>query len=562
MKRKIFYIILLILILLGAGTVVLFRHYFTQEKIKSILLPALEKKVQGEVSISSFEFGFVKGLVLKNIKIQRKGQKGISSFQCKEAFLHFRILPLIFGKLAVSEICLVKPQIFWIGEPEGFPLIPSTRVKKKEKREREKRELKEKNLYIENLLIKDGDIIFMNSGGLRFLPPVLELNEVNFSVSNLSAFSTIPLYLSARIKGIDSHPFIIKGWIRPREGNYELGILWETIQIESLNHILNLRNPLFSRGGVDLEFHLKRQEATPLFLEGRVKLKDARLFKDKVPERKGWVQRKKINVKMDYQLFISPEKKVDGEIKNGEFAYQDFEIKAINATFSLQGKVFNLSRIKGKMGKGTIQGKGFIKFLKKEQNFSLNLQCDYLPVESLILLSKKFNKRAITGVLSGRCQLTGSFEEKRLKKDILRGKGEVCVYQGEIGGVKVLEQVSALLGYEELNPFRFSEGRMNFSIEEEKVKTEGWIKSKDIRIDYHGKVLLDSTLNLILQIKCAPLVFNRFKGFIDYLKNEEGMIVIPLKLKGTWSQPALRFYTSEFKKMMRQRFQQFYEGFN
>ncbi|MCX5887445.1 MAG: AsmA family protein, partial [Proteobacteria bacterium] len=271
----------------------------------------------------------------------------------------------------------------------------------------------------------------------------------------------------------------------------------------------------------------------------------------------------KVEAEGTYQLTWEQGKELEGKVGKGKVVYRGVTLKDLGGNFSWKEKTLNLTGVKGKMGEGFIQAKGDIGFAKEGQDFSIEVRADRIPIDQCLSLSASNSRRDITGNLSGEVKLNGMWEKKGINKEQLQGNGRISLSQGKIAGIKVLEQASTILGYEGLSPLTVSAGKMDFQVGEGKVKTDGWLKAPDLEVSYKGNVRLDSTLNLVMELRCAPRIFARFTGraVVDLLKDERGWIVIPLKVKGTWDDPSVRLHSSEFKKKIKDTLHQLYEGF-
>jgi len=563
-KVKIILSVLLTFFILCMAGLFYLRAYFTQERIKALILPVLEKKLKGTISINNFDFSLFRGIELGGIKVQTGGKGGVSSFQCEQAFLRPRLFPLLFGKLVMSQVSLIRPQFFIIGKVEGIAALPAVLKGEAGKEKEPSGEKTEKmDLTIERLKIEQGDLVLINPEGSRLMPPILQLEEINLSASQLSLSSSIPFSFSGRLKGIESEPLKIEGLITPRKKGGEVNISWDKVQVTSINQAIHSAHPFLSQGEVDLAFHLSIREESPLVAEGRLRLANGRLTHPEPAQGRKKIRDDKVEAEGTYQLTWEQGKALEGKVGKGKVVYHGVTLKDLGGNFSWKEKTLNLTGVKGKMGEGVIQAKGDIGFAKEEQDFSIEVKGDRIPIDQCLSLSASNARRDITGNLSGEVKLNGIWEKKGINKEQLQGNGRISLSQGKIAGVKVLEQASTILGYEGLSPLTVSEGKMDFQVGEGKVKTDGWLKAPDLEVSSKGNVRLDSTLNLLMELRCAPRIFSRFNGraVVDLLKDERGWIVVPLKVKGTWDDPSVRLHSSEFKKKMKDTLHQLYEGF-
>jgi uncharacterized protein involved in outer membrane biogenesis len=562
MKRKniVFLVILIILVLAFAGLFYL-KSYFTQDRVKALLVSELEKKWKGKIAIENLDFSLFRGVELRGIRVEPEGGKeGMGSFQCEQVFLRPRLFPLIFGQLVMGEVRLIRPQIFILGKVEGMAALPALFLKREVGEERKEEKVrgegrKRLSLMVEDLKVKKGELVLLNPEGYRLLPPVLQLEEIELSASHLSLSSPIPFTFSSRLKGVESEPLRIEGVINPREKAEDLNILWEKLQLKSFNKALPTIHPLLSQGEVDLELHLNIHGASPVLSKGRIKIIQGRFAQKESPEKKGKGHEEDFDAEVSYQLTWDQRKEVYGKVEKGRFVYRGLDMNEFEGNFSWKEKTLNLTEVKGRLGEGFIQGKAEIGLGKEGTKFSLSLKGQSLPLNNLLSLSASDLKKNLSGSLSGEAELKGMLGIKGLEREELQGNVKIRLQQGRVTGVKVLEQLSATLGYGGLSPLIISEGKMDLQVEEGKVKTEGWIKTSDLEVSYRGNVKLDSSLNLLFELKCSPRIFPKFTGLriADLLRDENGWLVIPLKLKGTLDDPSLRLHSSELKKRLKDK---------
>jgi hypothetical protein len=567
MKRsRVAFIVFLASIVLILSGLFYLKLYFTPERVKALLLSEIGKRWEGKIAIEYLDFSLLRGVELRGIKVETVGGKeGVGSFQCEQAFLRPRLFPLIYGQLVMGEVHLVKPQFFIIGRVEGMAALPSLFLKREKSGEKKgeeahREETRRLSLMIENLRVERGGLVLLDPQGYRFLPPVLQVEEIGFSASHLSLSAPNNFTFSGQLKGIESEPLKIKGVINPAEKSGDLNILWKRLQVKSFNESLRIAHPFLSQGEVDLETHLNIKEASPLNSEGRIKVTGGRFAQRTSPEKKEKTH-SDFDAEVRYQLTWDQGKGLHGKVEKGRFLSQGSDIHEIEGSFTYEGKCLTLTGMKGKLGQGLIQGRGEIGFEKERTSFTLALEGKRLSLDTLLSPSAPDLRKNLMGSLSGEGKVSGIWEKKGINQEELQGKGEIRLHQGKIGGIKVLEQLSLLLGYGGLNPLLVSEGKMNFQVEEGKVKTDGWFKAPDLEVSYRGYVRLDSKLKILIELKCSPSIFSKFTGvgIAGLFQDKEGWIVIPLKLKGTWDNPSLRLHSSKFKKQWKDWLNQLYE---
>ncbi len=170
--------ILIIVLLVVAGTVFLAQRYLTEDRIKALIIPPLEEATGLKVKI-----GEVKRSGLFGAKVTRvsfldpvEKQRVLSTDELRVAL---RFLPLIRGELNVTELVFIRPKVAIVREKDGRLNLERYFLKGKEtSRETEAKGPPKIALVFQNLRIEKAQISFRDER--KELPPA----EVLFSLDS------------------------------------------------------------------------------------------------------------------------------------------------------------------------------------------------------------------------------------------------------------------------------------------------------------------------------------------------------------------------------------------
>jgi len=101
----------LLALALGAAAVII-PMKFPPEKLKSMAVEAASKALNRKVSVGSVKFNILKGFQIADLKVpNRAGWTPGNFVSAKGISISYKLLPLLFGKIALGEIRLENPQI-------------------------------------------------------------------------------------------------------------------------------------------------------------------------------------------------------------------------------------------------------------------------------------------------------------------------------------------------------------------------------------------------------------------------------------------------------------------
>jgi len=107
-----------IIVVLIIAMFIFLKTLVTPERIKQTVLPIAEKSLHRSVTLDDVSINIFSGINLAGLKIMNRA--GNAPFiSCSGVRLHYGLMPLLQGRVQISEISLIKPQIHIIREKDG-----------------------------------------------------------------------------------------------------------------------------------------------------------------------------------------------------------------------------------------------------------------------------------------------------------------------------------------------------------------------------------------------------------------------------------------------------------
>lgn len=146
------------------------------------------------------------------------------------------------------------------------------------------------------------------------------------------------------------------------------------------------------------------------------------------------------------------------------------------------------------------------------------------------------------GVFNGTVQFAAG-ETSGIQKT-LKGIGVAKLGKGAIRESEIFDAIANLTGVPSLKNPSFDDGLFNLSIKDENALMDGWISSPLFKVSSRGMVDFEKRLDMRTEVKLSPSLTGIMKGrlaALKFLADEEGWMIIPLKIKGTTDKPSVNY---------------------
>jgi uncharacterized protein involved in outer membrane biogenesis len=489
---KVALIVVGILVLLVIGLSLFVKSYLSSDRLKPIILPKAEAATGRKVQLDEITVSLFKGIVAKGLSVkERDGQRDF--LKIGRFVLSYRLLPLLKKQLVISKIEIVSPSISIKKVKEGkynFSDMMEKRSQEPQKPTGPERQALPVSVVTDRLFIRDARLTFVDEG--KELPDVsMTLNaefvgslekdgtpRMEFGLISLKEIKANLKDKEVRVSGkIDMDNKTVRANLQTLIGK-------DSIELNAT--VGNYR----SAPDIVANIHAKTLDLQQLMgLSGEKKAQEGRPQKKekKVEPSEGGMMQKL---------------KASGQIAVDKATYQDYTIKDL--------------RIQYKLAKGV------------------------LKVEPLGL--KFFGEGSFTaeGALNGNLQCL--MDEASSIQKTLNGAAVAKLGKGAIKQSQIFDAIALLTGIPSLKNPGFDEGLFNFDVKNERVFLDGWIRSPLLKVSPKGMIDFEKRLDIPTELKLSPSLTGSLKGklaSINFLDDEQGWKVIPLRIKGTTDKPSV-----------------------
>jgi len=122
---KIILIVLAIPIVLIAGAAIFLKVYFTQDRLKALIIPRVESAIQRDVSVGKVSLKIFPNLAIKMASLEISGpRRGAFAknefFKVDEIVLDVGLKPLLRREMQVDKVIITRPQVYLEVNKEGI----------------------------------------------------------------------------------------------------------------------------------------------------------------------------------------------------------------------------------------------------------------------------------------------------------------------------------------------------------------------------------------------------------------------------------------------------------
>lgn len=138
-------------------------------------------------------------------------------------------------------------------------------------------------------------------------------------------------------------------------------------------------------------------------------------------------------------------------------------------------------------------------------------------------------------------------------QETLKGNADLKLGKGIIKDSQIFNAISSLTGIQALKDPIVDQGSFHFDIKEEKVLIDGFISSALFRLAPKGSMGFDQKLDIPAELKISPELsksLSRELTKMKFMTDDQGWVVLPLKIKGTTEKPNVSLDTEKVIKQI------------
>ena len=260
---------------------------------------------------------------------------------------------------------------------------------------------------------------------------------------------------------------------------------------------------------------------------------------------------------------LLPDINANGQISIQKLVFRKIEFSNLSASLDVTDGILKIDNVASNVYTGSIGGK-VVCDLNDINKPKFNMDFTANQIEANDFLSRF---TAVQDHLFGKLNLTSSFSGAGTKvEDIqksLTGSGTATVTDGKLVNFDLLNQLASYLKLKTFKEEQIKTLRNTFRIENSRVWFDDFSAStKDGDFELSGSVGLDGSLDYLLTAVLSPELSTSFDALgvlSENLKNDQGRVVLDVKIKGPAKNPEFVLDTSKpeerFKKQMKEKTQ-------
>jgi len=249
---------------------------------------------------------------------------------------------------------------------------------------------------------------------------------------------------------------------------------------------------------------------------------------------------------------LLPDINVGGQVFIQRTIFREMEFNNLSASLNVTDGVLRLDNIIAQVFSGSVGGEVSCDLNDIDHmQYNMNLTANQIEANDFLSRFTAFDDR-----LFGKLNLNASFSGKgNSVEDIqktLSANGTVTFADGRLVNWELLDRLATFLKIESFKEQKIKTLRNSFRIEDRRVWFDDFsATTKDGDFELVGSVELDGSLDYKLTAVLSPelsLRFDALGDISDYLKNEQGRVVLDINISGPAKNPVFVLDTSKAEK--------------
>ena len=503
-KVKVLWISLAVILALFLCFFVFIKLYLTKDRVKHLITDLSQGLLGREVSFGEVEVGVFKGAVFKDVVVKEEGGKGVF-LRIKELGFSYKPLSLLKGKLDISSITVVDPEVVLVRKKNGHFNYETLKI------------LEEPSsitlpFSIESLELKNAHITFRDD--MKKLPTAKGVLNVKLGLSlgakglSFKGSGDLSFNVSSKTLTLPAKvSFSFDKAVIDAKGSLRLGS-------DVVAFSLNLKNYL-EKPHIDLEVSGDRVHLENLISLGAL-----------IPEKSGGEGpsfKGSLAGRMDFKKVL----------------YKNLEAKDFKAMFSMKGGVLDLENVSFSSLDGSFLGKGKV-FFGKILSYKGSAELKGLNLGLATPLLFGFSQGGVKGTFSFSSEFSGIGVKLINLKRSLKAKGSFSMEGVSIEEPSILSYVSDLLLMRRLKSLEVGSVSGNFTLDRWTLNLSLFMNSTDLTLSAKGPIKLDDGMDVPAVLKLSPklsgMLLKKYR-YLSIVKNQEGWLEIPLRFRGSVKRP-------------------------
>jgi uncharacterized protein involved in outer membrane biogenesis len=247
---------------------------------------------------------------------------------------------------------------------------------------------------------------------------------------------------------------------------------------------------------------------------------------------------------------------VEGQISIQKAIFRKVELTDLSAKVEVKDGVLHLDNIASKVYSGSVGGKVSCDLNDIEHiPYSIDVTANQIEANDFLSQFTGFDNH-LYGKLNMTADFSGKGNELTDVRKTLAAKGKVTFTDGKLVDWDILNKIASFLKMDSFKEQQIKTLWNVFRIENSRVWFDDFsANTQDGDYKLIGSVGLDGSLDYKLNAVLSPALsakFDALGSFSNYLKNDQGRVVLDIKIKGPVTNPEFALDTSQSQEKLQQ----------
>ena len=216
-------------------------------------------------------------------------------------------------------------------------------------------------------------------------------------------------------------------------------------------------------------------------------------------------------------------------------------IQNLRTVYELRDNTFRISSMTGNTLSGNFRLQSSVDLSKRGTAYTLSADTNGIRLEDITAAFAPKARDTLYGGLYGKMDFSGAGTLRESIKQNLKGKGNFSVKDGKIKNAQISSGLLRFLGLQDLREIPMDRADGSFTIADGTMNLTSMITNRDLIIDEKGTIGMDERLDLGVLVKASEKLSPKMlsqSSSSQFLSEEKGWTVIPLKVGGTITNPS------------------------
>ena len=525
-------VILICVVLIGLALFV--RFYFTEDRVRALIIPPAEEALGRKVHIGSIDVGLFTGITVKDFSVKEADGK-TDFLSTGEFVLRYNLWPLLQGTVAVSEVRLGEPRVWILRDRQGrfnFETLAFLAEGEEKKAEPgpEARTALPLALTVEQVKVDRAQIVVRDATGeipdTKARADLMVTLDVGRDLASLNYKGNLSFAADLVYGEVKSNISGKSDFDQDRLG-YAVDVILDdqkarlSGEVKNYTKVPDIRLDITSEV-MDIDRLLALMAGLPAASEAGEKREVAK------------VSGQSPGAALPQGLMAS------GEVRIGRTLYKGLEVKDFLLQYNLEKGVLTIKDLSAGVAGGQVSGRMKVDLNKPGLIYGGELDLKSVKFQGLLPVLANIPGDMVSGMMESHFTFSGAGIEWPVLRDALSVEGTYALRDGGFRDAPVTTAIAELLGLEELKRLSFKSLDGTLHVIKGRAAIRSRMSGKDVSARLDGTIGLDGSLDMPMTLLLSQKLSEKLRKRVSiakYLTSEEGQTELRLKLAGSLMRP-------------------------